>query len=254
VSSIDELFALPPSEFVAARDGLAKRLRAEGDREGAQQVRELRRPTVPAWAVNQLVRQDAAGLEGLLAAGSELQEAQRQALAGSRDAGLREATTRRRELIDDLTGRAADILSGSGTNPDPHRDAIAATLEAATLDGDAAEKVRSGRLSKELPAPAGFGDLGDLGGFVVVDEPEPAPSKTKEDRAERRAEARRAVKLAQERADEAERAAGEARREAEAQMRSAQKALEKADRARQEADRLAEEARQAREQLADLSG
>src|SRR5688572_26545469 len=39
----DELFGLPPEEFVAARDDLARRLRREGDAEAARRVKALRR-------------------------------------------------------------------------------------------------------------------------------------------------------------------------------------------------------------------
>ena len=52
----DELYGLPPGEFTEARDALVKRLRADKERDLANQVKGLRRPTVAAWALNQLVR------------------------------------------------------------------------------------------------------------------------------------------------------------------------------------------------------
>lgn len=159
---IDELFTLSPDDFISARDALAKRLKAQGDAEAARQVRQLRRPSVAAWAVNQLVRAAPEDLQRLLDTGATLRRAQRAALSGAGGGRLRAATAQRRALLDEVTGRAARLLAEAGRNPDPHRGAIAGTLEAATVDDQAAELVRSGRLSRELPPPSGFGDLTGL--------------------------------------------------------------------------------------------
>jgi hypothetical protein len=48
------LYRRPLEEFVAARDQLARQLRAAGDRDAARQVAGLRRPSISAWAANQL--------------------------------------------------------------------------------------------------------------------------------------------------------------------------------------------------------
>ena len=50
------LYRLPLAEFVPARDQLARQLRAAGDREAARQVASLRRPSISAWAANQLAQ------------------------------------------------------------------------------------------------------------------------------------------------------------------------------------------------------
>jgi len=47
---LDELYALPLDEFTAARNELAKALRAEGKREEADAVKALAKPSVTAWA------------------------------------------------------------------------------------------------------------------------------------------------------------------------------------------------------------
>ena len=49
---LDRLYELPPGEFTAARDEAAKRLRAEGRRELADEVKRLRKPTLPVWLAN----------------------------------------------------------------------------------------------------------------------------------------------------------------------------------------------------------
>src|SRR5437868_3363536 len=144
---IDALYGADPEGFVAGRQALVKRLRAEGDRGRAAEVAGLRRPTAAAWAVNQLARRHADELARLLAVGDELRRAHERLLAGGRDDAVVTAGRRRREAVAGLVDRAASILAGSGRAADAHRDAIASTLDAASLDPDLAADVVAGRLS-----------------------------------------------------------------------------------------------------------
>src|SRR5215208_532649 len=77
-----ELYALPPGDFTSARDARVKELRADGDRDAAAAVKALRRPTVAAWALNQLARSRAKDVERLLEAGERLRSAQEELLGG----------------------------------------------------------------------------------------------------------------------------------------------------------------------------
>ena len=52
-----ELYALPPEEFTAARDALARQARASGQAALANEIRALRKPTQGAWVVNPLARE-----------------------------------------------------------------------------------------------------------------------------------------------------------------------------------------------------
>ena len=52
-AGIAKLYQLPPGEFTAARNALAKRLKNEGDRDGAALVAALAKPNLSSWAVNQ---------------------------------------------------------------------------------------------------------------------------------------------------------------------------------------------------------
>src|SRR5688500_10764272 len=106
----DELFGLDPEAFVAARDALARRLRGAGRKDEAAAVKGLRRPTVAAWALNQLARRHGDEVRALIAEGQEVAKAQGRALAGE-GAGLREAAQRRREAIRQLAQRADAILA-----------------------------------------------------------------------------------------------------------------------------------------------
>jgi hypothetical protein len=153
----DELFGLPPEAFVAARDDLARRLRKEGNAEAAAGVKALRRPTLSAWAVNQLARGRGPELERLLAAGERLRAAHQAALAGEGAAELRAAARAERETVSGLVEGALQVLQEAGhAATDATRDRVAATLHAAAADPAAAELVRHGRLTSDLD-PSGFG-------------------------------------------------------------------------------------------------
>ncbi len=53
---VRELYVLPPTDFVAARNELVRQARAAGSREIAERLQHLRRPTRSAWLVNLLAR------------------------------------------------------------------------------------------------------------------------------------------------------------------------------------------------------
>lgn len=168
----DELYAVDPAEFVPKRAELVRRLRAEKQRETAATVAKLRRPSPAAWAVNQLARRHRDELEGLVRLGEELRAAQERALGGAGAAELRQAARDRRDAVAALTGAAARLLAERGGGVDAHLPGVTATLEAASLDADAAATVLAGRLAAELEPPSGFGELPfDLS---VVHRPEPA--------------------------------------------------------------------------------
>jgi hypothetical protein len=159
----DELFGLPPEEFVAARDDLARRLRREGDADAAKRVKTLRRPPLSAWAVNQLARGRGRGLEELLAAGERLRAAHQAALAGEGADELRAAAKAEREVVARLVKAAMALLGEAGhATTDATRDRVAATLHAAAASPEAADLVRNGRLTADLD-PSGFGTAPDAG-------------------------------------------------------------------------------------------
>src|SRR5207237_2555030 len=49
---IDRLYGLPLDEFTRDRDALARRIRQEGEGTLAAEIKQLRKPTLPAWVVN----------------------------------------------------------------------------------------------------------------------------------------------------------------------------------------------------------
>src|SRR3954464_5375511 len=111
----DALYGLPLEEFVAQRDALAKRLRGEGRREEAAAVKELAKPSVAAWGVNQAVRARAREARELWAAGDALAAAQAALLEGRGDAGaLREAARAEQDARRPLVEAARGLLTGRG--------------------------------------------------------------------------------------------------------------------------------------------
>ncbi|HZG95712.1 MAG TPA: hypothetical protein VEZ46_13480, partial [Mycobacteriales bacterium] len=78
---VDELYGLPPEEFVTRRDALARELRSS-DRGASAEIKALRRPTVGAWLVNQLARAEAEALDELLETGAALRDTQAAVVAG----------------------------------------------------------------------------------------------------------------------------------------------------------------------------
>jgi hypothetical protein len=169
---VDDLFGLPPDEFTAARDALAKRLKAHGDTVGAAEVKSLRRPTVAAWAVNQVARDQPALVDAVVDAGRSLVAAQERLLGGGGRDDLRAATAARREAVAAAT-RAAVALAG-----DTHRDAIHATFDAAATDEEAGAAVAAGRLPKELDPPSSFALLGNPFALTGDDEAAEVESET----------------------------------------------------------------------------
>jgi hypothetical protein len=232
----DDLYGLPLDRFVAERGALAKALRADRRRDEAKEVAGLRKPSVAAWAVNQLVRTQDARVGELLAAGDALRSAQEDLLAGKGDARtLRAAGDRERAAVDALVEAARGLLTSGGLElSEPVVERVADTLHAAALDEDAREQVQAGRLEREL-RHVGLGlGLGEGAAAPVPAAPtrarakpagKPAAKERKDDRKETaRAERARADKRA-----ERERAA--ARKEARAAEVAARRRAERAARA-----------------------
>ncbi len=219
---LDDLYAVPPAEFVARREALAKELRAAGDTERAAEVHRLRRPSVVAWSVNQIARARARDVGALVAAGDEL----RDAIASGDGDGIRAAMRTRRARVEELTDAAVEQATALTSNPDAHRDAIAATFEAATADDEARGLVAAGRLSTELKASATA--LDDLVALTPAS-PRPRGAGTKLPRA--RGASLPRDELALRRAEEAVAAARRDLTETAAALKEAEAEVTRAERA-----------------------
>ena len=163
IEEADALYGLALEDFVAARDALAKQLRAEGRRAEADEVKALRKPPAVVWAVNQLMRTQRKPARALVAAADRA--------AGH--PGDRDALRAHHDALDELTKAGAGLLSSRGRGLS--EDALLRVrnaLHAASLDRDRREDFIAGRLSEE-PAPAGFGAITGM----PAGRPKKAPAK-----------------------------------------------------------------------------
>ena len=249
----DELYGLPLDRFIPERGALAKALRADKRRDEAAQVAALRKPSVAAWAVNQLVRTQGDAVRELFDAGDGLREAQADLLAGRGDGRtLRSANERERDAVDALVEAARGLLSSDGHELSPAIvERVADTLHAAALDAGAREQVRDGRLEREL-RHVGLG-LGESPGPAPA--PAPATPKAKPKPKDKPAEpATPAAKQPPGRGGPSREEAAEARRAAREQAKREKAEREQAERERAEARKAARTAEVAARRRAERAG
>lgn len=149
---VDALFKLPLAEFIDARNALAKQLKQGGRADDANLVKTLVKPSVSAWAVNQLYWNYRDEFEMLLAAGRRFRKAQ----TSGKIADMRDSLQARSEALLQLSELATSLLSDAGHSPAPgtiHR--ITTTLEALSALSDGPTL---GRLSQDVDPP-GFESL-----------------------------------------------------------------------------------------------
>jgi hypothetical protein len=169
---VDGLFALPLGEFVQARNALSAELKKAGRREDAEHVKTLTKPSVTAWAVNQLYWKHRETFDRLIASGRRFLEAQAAQLAG-KSTDLGEARDTRQKVITELLRQAADVLRDAGHNasPDTMRR-IGANLEALSAYGTLPDAASPGRLTADVDPP-GFDVLATLMPNIKVREAKP---------------------------------------------------------------------------------
>jgi hypothetical protein len=262
-SSIDSLYQLPLTEFTPARNALAARLKKSGRVEDAEEVRSLVKPSISAWAANQVYWQHRDTFDRLIAAGERLRKAQSTTLSG-KSADVRGALQAVRETLSELTRMAADALTEVGSNPSPGTmRAVTATLEALSAYGSIPDAPRPGRLVDDVDPP-GFETLAALvpsGGSAsgsdapskvlsfrqVPQSPKRSPRRaTGEDDEERREEERKvrlaAAKAAVQEADRALRDAKSVAQQAQAALKKAAADAKDTEKAMVEAEQVLEKA------------
>jgi hypothetical protein len=228
-TQIDDLYARPLAEFTASRNALAKTLK--GDE--ASQVKRLEKPSVVAWAVNQLYWQERRTWDRLLAAGQALRDTQIAALSGT-EADLRAASTAHHAALADAIATASQLTAQSGVRP--ASEPLSRMLEAISLAQ--ALPVQPGRFV-DVMQPAGFEALA---GLSVLASQAASPRPTRAAHTPTHTSARTRPDPAAERLRVQEAAA--ARRRAEAAVTHAARRLEQATTAVSRAEAVADGARQ----------
>jgi hypothetical protein len=227
--ALDRLYGLPLDQFTQARNQLATELHKAGKREQADEVKSLRKPSLSAWAVNQLARAERLQIRSLVTSAERLRKAQASLIRGGSADELHAAVDRQREVVGALLERATEILRSAGhPATEATLERIRETLTAVAADEEGARLVQEGRLEQDLD-PAGFGPVAPgaratkrkaKGGASNKERIERAKKELDELRAQVRERERRARKAVADsaRADRAAQAAKEAADKEEAAL------------------------------------
>ena len=188
----EDLADVPPEEFVAARDAIAKQLKSDGRADEAAEVmvgidalsqqvdavKKLRKPTVTRWIADQVLRHHASDVDALRRALSRVAAAQEAAITRGDRGALSDATAERRDAVTAL-GHAVDDVLADHERPAHHRDEVLGAIEA--------------DVTAEVASRGTFGVRDDL---EVPDRPAKKPTRDRV--AERReAQARAAIEAAE---------------------------------------------------------
>jgi hypothetical protein len=147
-AAIGAIYGGPLDEFVAARDGLARELRAAGRRDDAAAVRKLAKPRRLAWALDAAALAEPARFEAVDAAAGELADAH----SGT---DVREATNALRAAARSLADAASERAAASGGAALDQSELVPAVL-AVAADPEALASLRAGRLV-DVPSAGAFG-------------------------------------------------------------------------------------------------
>jgi hypothetical protein len=145
--AVAALYQAPLDQFVAERKRLAAELKAAGDKDGASRLAKLGRPTLSAWAVNQLWWNARDAFDELLASAERLRLG---------DLGV---TRAHRDATASLRARAATLLTEGGHGaPEATLRRVTTTLSALAASGGF-EPDAPGALAADRDPP-GFGAAG----------------------------------------------------------------------------------------------
>jgi hypothetical protein len=235
---IDELYALPLSEFTAARNALARTVK--GDE--AASIKRLAKPSAHAWVLNQLYWRNRKVFTRLVDSGARLRAAQLAALERKRSDLAAAASAHREALVSAVTA-AASLARAGGVNATG--DQLTRMLEALSMAP--ALPAAPGRLLDTVQ-PAGFEALAGLSPASLTPAAIPAArstvrkpaasavaaDKASPDAADKKAASRERERLA---------AVAARRKAAEADLRQAERAVQRAEDAQTRASAEAERAR-----------
>jgi hypothetical protein len=283
------LYGLPLEDFTRERDAAARELRKAKERDAADAVAKLPKPSQGAWAANALAREHRDLVDALLDAGDELRAAQEDAVAGKGAAALRDAAAAEREAVEALVDAAKELKPGGRKPSAQTLERLRTTLHAAATDDAVRDALDQGRLVEDATGAGAWGLMtgGDApamppprertkkprGGAKAAggragtrDADREAAARERKEREERLAAERerraqleaelreaRAERRSRERElERAEKAAERAAKRLEAALAAAEEAREHADEARADLDTAREAAQEARDDAARL--
>jgi hypothetical protein len=236
---LDALYQLPLDQFTSARDELAKRLRADGQAEQAEQVKALRKPTVAVWLVNRLVRDDELDVQRLIKAGESIAKTQAKVAQGQAPEAFLDARREEQRALERLARAAQRLAEREGVGRSAI-DRATQTLRAASLTDEGRRLLKQGRLTEEVQPP-GFEALAGMN-FVPPKRHSERPSAQSATQSDRR----RVLKEARESLHGLRAEERELRKAARTAAHAAERAETEARRKRGEADHAQAEADEAR--------
>ena len=250
--ALARLYAAPLDEFVKVRRAIVDELRAAGEASSARRVAEARKPSRTAWALNQVVRADAAVVRAALHAYAAASDVQARGEAHA----MRAAIEAHRARVADVVGAVRGVLREARIEATPAQlRSVAETLRAAAGEDAVRAQLLAGRLEADAALDDPFAALGADDGEVARDAPKREDAvrghartreeANKREQAKEREAKQREAKQREAKQREAEkeraRAEAEARREISATERALEKAKETLARADAERDRAARE-------------
>lgn len=244
---LDRIYQVPLGEFTAARDELAKRLRDEGEREQADEVKKLRKPTAAVWLVNRLSSERELDVQRLAKAGEALGKAQAGGLSSEEFASARDEEQRSLERLYQAAGELAE-REGVGA---PSVERATQTLRAASLTDEGRKLLKQGRLTEELQAP-GFEALTGVPPIAPRRPAQKGKRDSSKDRKRALAEARETLRRLQGEERELRSSARGAAREAQRAEKEAARLRADADQAQAAADEAGEQLSRAQAELEKL--
>lgn len=229
--AIDQLYQLPLEEFTAARNTAAKDT-------GDSAIKKLEKPTLPAWAVNQLYWRQRKLYDDLIKTSTQVRTAYKQMLAG-KTADVRAAETFHAESMRKAKDAIRRILEEAGsTAGDAVMTPVTETLDALPTTDE------PGRLTRPLrrtgfEALQGVTITAKAKPIIPKAEPKRSPAEKESDKDRQKREAdQQELAMNKERLRFAE----AAEREAEAGVDRAKRALERAEKTRERIEKELEEA------------
>lgn len=153
-AAVDSLYGTPLPDFVATRRRLAAEAKGD-DPAVSKEIAALRKPTLAAWLLNRVAREEPAAVAELTDLGERMRAAQSQ----GDGAALAAARPERRAAIDGLVAAAERCAERADVRFGPTaRDEVDATAVAVLADEQSGRALASGSLLRPL-SYAGFGEV-----------------------------------------------------------------------------------------------
>lgn len=154
-SAATQLYAEAPAEFIATRAALVKEAKASGDKDAAKEIAGLRKPSVAAWFINQVVHAQHPVVADLADLGARL----RHATSALDAAGITGMRSERDAVLADLRRAARQVGEDQGQRISTSVESEVRDTGIAALADEAAQEVfGSGTMTRAL-VYAGFGEV-----------------------------------------------------------------------------------------------